>query len=261
VTAYEMTPVQSLSQYASVVWAPKDLIEIRTLPTKRKNGLQPVSIWTIAGDITNFTDRLSEMNNVGLNIYAGVCPRKERGSTTDDATLPGMAAWADCDRINPRDAWKHTIKAGMPQPSMAINSGHGAHLYWGLNNKAPLAELSILVGDIAALLGSDPSVKNPSRIMRLPGFMNLKDPCAPCKLLFVEPGARYDFADLRAIVPKQAKRHATCNVPSNSSEVIHHSKNTFLEHGERNALVERGRKYAATVHGSAPGGRTDTAYR
>jgi len=260
VTIQEMSTSKSLNQYASIVWTLKDLIEIRALPTKRKNGYHPESLWIFAEELPNLTDRLMEMNNAGLNIYAGVCPRKAEGSATDVETLPGSVLWTDFDHIEPREAWEHAIGVGMPRPTMAINSGNGCHLYWRLNNKAPLDELSTLVGDIAAHLGSDPSVKNLSRIMRLPGFMNLKDPCAPCKLLHAEPNTRYDFAELRDAVPRVRQEPSAVSIAGNNN-LQKLSRSITHPSSESTSLIERGRKYAAKVQGATPGGRTNTAFR
>jgi len=251
-----MSPVdeitQALDQYAGAVWQPSDLIEIRALPTRRDSATHPRSLWAKACDIPSHAGKLQTWNDEGLNIYAGICPRRCDGGTTDGDTLPGRAIWADYDHIEPRAAWKRAIKASMPRPTMAVNSGHGCHIFWGLDDQPDLKELCELVRDVARLTDGDPSVKNASRILRLPGYMNLKDPPMPCKLLHVEPETRYEFGALRRQMPSQIKTPTIAKIRPRSESSAP---------DEYAQLVKRGRLYAETIEGSGPGGRTHAAYR
>lgn len=254
-TVHKLPLKETLDQFAAAVWGPTDLIEVRALPSHRDLGPNPVSLWMSAGELPDHADRLLSMNKAELNIYAGVLPRTTKGGRTDADTLPGWIIWSDFDGLDAREAWKKATAKRIPTPTLAIDSGHGSHLYWGLNNQVEPAKLSRLVGGLAVFLGSDPSVKNPSRIMRLPGFMNLKEPVASCQLLHVEPQTRYDFDELRSIVPSSnAQKKGDSYFPSHAIPKPPGSPN-------RASLIERGRRYAAKVEGSTPGGRTHIAFR
>lgn len=241
-----MTPMEQLEAYAAVAWRPEDLIEVRALPTERDGGPRPSSFWTKAGELAGHVERLAAMNAEGLNVYAGILPRLADGGTKDADTAAGRVVWADFDRTGPRAAWQAATDAGMPAPSMAVNSGHGAHLFWALTDAAAPADIGGLVGDMAALLGSDSTVKNPSRILRLPGLTNHKPPVAPCILLYADAARRYTFADLRARVPTARLEHA--HAPSVAA-------------GSQDALTERARRCVARIDGAAEGRRNSEAFR
>ena len=243
-----MTPREQLTAFAAVLWEPKDLIEVRPLPshlgTRR---------WVEAASLPDMEAILKSYNSAGANLYAGVLPRVRDGAGTDADCLPGRVVWADFDHTDPQAATATAAKSGLPRPSMALNSEHGAHLYWKLTAPASPADLSVLVGDLAALLGSDPAVRNPSRIMRLPGFKNLKAPVAAAVLLHADPTAVYDFAVLRAVVPSAQPGPP---LPAPQTAVL---GNPGANGGD--SLMERARRYAATVPGSTQGGRGNASYR
>lgn len=248
----DMTPAEALSQYASVAWPDSAaLVEIRCLPTSRTGGPRPVSLWCTAGELGDMAARLGELNAQGLNVYAGCLPRRANGGKTDSDCLPGWVVWSDFDRVDPRDAWKRATAGGLPAPSLAVNSGHGAHLFWGMTQAVGPAALSELVRDVAKLLDSDASVANPSRILRLPGFKNHKAPPAPCLLLHADASTRYDYGELRARVPQQE-----AHVAPQATAVAHGGQ--AVGSSER---LERARRYVATIPGSGPGGRRTAAYK
>ena len=219
-----------LAAYAAVAWAPEELVEVRCLPTERQGGPRPKSLWLTAAELPDAAEPLEALNARGLNVYAGILPRRAKGGKADADCAPGRVVWADFDHTTPRAAWKKARAAGLPRPTMAVNSGHGAHLFWKLTEPADPAELSELVGSVARLCGSDASVRNPSRILRLPGLTNLKPPEAPCVLLYADPERTYTPDVLRA-------------------------------EADPAAALERARRYASTVEGRGKGGRTNTAFR
>ncbi len=178
-----LTAQDQLSIYANLVWRPDDLIEVRCLPNERDSQDKPVVFWTKAGGLPACHKRLADINAKGFNCYVGILPRKAKGGKSDADCLGGFVIWCDFDNTDPRDAWRKATAAGLPSPSMVINSGHGAHLFWSLTERTDPAAISALVADLAALLCSDPTVKNPSRILRLPGFTNWKPPIANAVLL------------------------------------------------------------------------------
>lgn len=241
-----MTTDEQLKTYSSVVWNPDDLIEVRPMP-----GNLGKRVWIPAGDIPKHVKRLVSENASGANITAGVLPRKAAGRGKDEDCAAGSVIWADLDGVAPADAWD-TVRASMPEPTMLVNSGHGSHVYWRLRDRQGPTEISRLVGDVAAFIGSDPSVKNPSRVMRLPGFLNLKPPKARVELVRANPKARYNFAELRGIVPSVKPGRAQSNAMQASRP----------SGGQpRDALIERARRYVATIPGSGPGGRTKTGFK
>jgi KaiC/GvpD/RAD55 family RecA-like ATPase len=229
---------------STLMWSSDDVIEIRPLPVDKGRRM-----WIPAKDIPHVIAELTRHNEDGANLYFGVLPRRSGGGKKEDC-LAGLAVWADIDDgCSPRDAWLRAKTNGLPEPSVVINSGHGTHLYWLLKDKVDPAAISSLVADISVVLGSDPSVKDVARIMRIPGFTNWKEPVAKASLVYVG-NARYSFVDLRAVValPPVVEAPITQGYVSVMSETYE-------------AKFTRAEKYLASVPGTGRGGRTTTAYR
>ena len=69
------------------------------------------------------------------NLFYGTCPRFARGDNAgsyDKAYQIRVVRtlWADVDDGTPEDAIERCKAAGLPEPSIVVASGRGAHLYW-----------------------------------------------------------------------------------------------------------------------------------
>ena len=95
--------------------------------------------------------------------------------------------------------------AAIPRPTAAVDSGGGCQCFWRLEDDEVLTpELAeALNGALAALLDGDPAVTDVSRIMRLPGAVNLPSRKkrwrgrvdAPTRLVLVDWTRRFRAAD------------------------------------------------------------------
>ncbi len=79
----------------------------------------------------------------GANQYFGVCPRfasPNYGKTWDHAFQIRMVrcVWADIDHCAVDEALARCAAAGLPRPTVTVGSGHGAHLYWRLDQAYPI---------------------------------------------------------------------------------------------------------------------------
>lgn len=116
---------------------------------------RPIETWTEAGKKRSRVDyrnthyrkaapvlllltlqRLLELSTkVPLNIFFGVCPRVGKKGRFDLAwqirTI--RVLWADIDHVSVAEARERVAKAGLPAPSIIVNSGNGVHLYWLLD--------------------------------------------------------------------------------------------------------------------------------
>ena len=90
--------------------------------------------------------------------------------------------FADFDHTTPEQAVGKIAAVGLPQPTLLVNSGNGTHAYWRLlESVSDMKHWTGLQKALAEKVGSDPAVSNPERIMRVPGFLNLKsEPGKPC---------------------------------------------------------------------------------
>ncbi|MBY9022021.1 MAG: hypothetical protein KGD67_13290, partial [Candidatus Lokiarchaeota archaeon] len=69
------------------------------------------------------------------NIYIGMLTRKTRKGTREYVKNTRVL-WADYDNMSEIEVEYRIDNAGLPGPSIIINSGHGIHTYWLLDEPA-----------------------------------------------------------------------------------------------------------------------------
>ena len=103
----------------------------------------------------------------GRGIYVVI----NSGGDTKAAIHECIAYFAEFDGIPEPEQLKAVAKSGLPTPSLITRtSGSSLHFYWLLDQ--PITDPGQWQQDmkrLAAHLGSDPAVTDPSRVMRLPG--------------------------------------------------------------------------------------------
>ncbi len=151
--------------------------------------------------------RLDEFNRQGFGVYVGVCPRRGNGGAKEDAAQLG-SLWADLDEKDFNGDKQRaflSLYSLPPQlhPSMVVHSGHGLHGYWLLANPIPItdanrAHLEAILKGLQRAVGSD-SVFDLSRVMRLAGSINVKDPAKPvsCRIISLDERRRFTLDDFQ----------------------------------------------------------------
>jgi hypothetical protein len=188
-----------IQEFSAALYEAADIVEIRRL----KDGEQPRNTFHDAGELAALAESLAEDNAEGWNIHISVNPRKGHGERGDDGVLLARCVFADFDHMIAAEAHTRWRAAGLPEPTFTVESGHGAHIYELLED--PTGDLQAwrnLQLDLADLLKSDGQATNPERLMRLPGFNNVKAEPVPCQIVNANPAGRISFAELRAIVPQ-----------------------------------------------------------
>jgi hypothetical protein len=183
-----MTARRQIELFAAAVYSPAVVVEVRRLPSRR-------STWHVAEELPALAGALAR-DNADQNIYVGVNPRLAIGRRGNGAVELARVVVADFDATDVDTARARIAAAGMPEPTLLIDSGHGAHAYWRLAEPLPAKLWREWQKDLAALLGSDPSVHNEERILRLPGFTTHKPPPAPCRVIECAAARTYDLCDL-----------------------------------------------------------------
>ena len=94
-------------------------------------------VWDPPGTAVSLDTRLTEMKaraeQERTNVFFGVCPR--HGPKQYDQAWQiriVRVLWADIDHTTVDEALERCRTAGLPPPSIVVNSGHGVHLYWFL---------------------------------------------------------------------------------------------------------------------------------
>lgn len=185
---------QELARYAACVFEPTDVVEVRRLPSGR-------STWYQAGNLAEAAQSLFGDNQHGEHVYAGANPRRVRGGTRSKDVACVRCLFADFDGIGPAAARNRWQNAGLPAPTLTISSGHGVHAYWQLTK--PIDDLYWWRGlqkRLIALLDSDKAIHDPARVMRLPGFINHKQPVAPCRITDNDQARIYDLKFLMPLL-------------------------------------------------------------
>ena len=178
--------------FLTAIFDDEDVIEFRPLNP-------PGNKWATLAELPAVVSWLTSINARQRQIYFGANPR--RGANCSDAVGVRLARclFADFDGGTLyEDAMSRIKAAGLPMPTAVLNSGGGIHAWWRLD--APTedaAAWSRRMKALAAALGSDQSIHDWPRIMRLPGFINWKYDTKPvAELLDVDPARVYAFDEL-----------------------------------------------------------------
>lgn len=184
-----------IARFTACVFDADDVVEVRRLPSGR-------STWHRAGELSTCADTLVADNDDGQNIFVGINPRLNVGGRKAVDVATARCHFADFDGgVTPEQACQRCESVGLPTPTMVVASGHGCHLYWRLTEAVGLVSWTRSQKSLGGLLESDPSVHDPPRIMRLPGFVNHKAPAAECRLVEADPCKIHDVADLLSRFP------------------------------------------------------------
>ena len=120
------------------------------------------------------------------NVWMGPVARNP-DTWTDSSTGAGNAAllrahdlWIDFDYVTREDAAERCRKAGLPEPSVVVSSGHGFHHHWLLKEPAEASTIEALeryervLRGITIAANGDRNVSKAAQVLRLPGTMNMK---------------------------------------------------------------------------------------
>ncbi len=183
---------QALDCYARCVFDPCDITEERLIPSRAQD-------WHRASELPAQAEKLLARNWQKENIYIGGNPRRATGGSQAEDVLLARCLFADFDDgCTVEQARDGIACAQLPEPTLLLASGHGIHAYWRLTEPLfDLAAWTLNQKRLIATLGSDKNIHDPPRIMRLPGFWNVKEePYVPCFIVAGDPSRRYTLASL-----------------------------------------------------------------
>jgi hypothetical protein len=153
---------------------------------------------------------------------------------------------------------------GLPQPSYAVLSGRGVHLYWFLES-APAQTLPVWqaiqreVIKKLAVLGADPVCSDCTRVLRLVGSINTK---SGTEVLGYEvTGARWSLRELaNEVLGYQERKPATVtNIQRARSLTVHQRSGVFrLWHSRYQDLLAIADHWAFMRSTGVPEGKRDT---
>lgn len=150
--------------------------------------------------------------NDSYNIYYGVATRKNEkgGSKKDCGYLPAIYIDIDCDSESRKSKTYFKTKREVIDlialldfgESLIVDSGNGIHLYWLFKEPIQLNSgydemLEELMKNLSLIFGGD-ATHDVSRILRVPGSMNIKSPNNPtvCEVIKHNSEKRYSLEEL-----------------------------------------------------------------
>jgi RecA/RadA recombinase len=178
--------MDSLSQcidFLGAIFEPEDIIEFRPLPPAAGRRWAPLPE---IPDIVEWLERINKDENQRVHAYFGANPRRAIGASQAEGVALARCLFADFDGgVVVEDALSRVKAAGYPMPTAILESGGGVHCWWRLEEPVDDAELwHLRMKAMSAALGSDQSICDWPRIMRLPGFINWKHEQRPLAHLY-----------------------------------------------------------------------------
>jgi putative DNA primase/helicase len=169
------TAVEAALEFLRIIAAPTDWIEVRLLPLSSSRWFRLLDDGK-ARSILRYAMRRNRQAESPDNVYVGINPRSGDGKRGDRNVALFRSLFADFDGgTTPDEALARVAAAGLPLPSIVVVSGGGTHLYWLLQEPTgDAANWKARMAGIIEAVGSDKSIRNPERIMRLPGSDNVK---------------------------------------------------------------------------------------
>lgn len=205
-----MEPLDQCIDFLGAIFEPDDIIEFRPLPPAAGRR------WSKMAEIPDVVEWLSKLNrdeSRRVHAYFGANPRKKDGASMAEGVKLARCLFADFDGgVVVEDAWSRIKAAGYPMPTATIESGGGVHAWWRLSQ--PIADEQAWhqrMKAMAAALGSDQSICDWPRIMRLPGFVNWKHQQRPmARLTDCDATRVYDFSRFasQAVQGVSVKHHS-----------------------------------------------------
>ncbi len=132
------------------------------------------------------------------NVFFGALPRSRQGGTAADVSV-ATCLWGDMDEGLP-SPWPVSV----PLPSIVVEtSPDKAQVYWLLETPTPNLDLvEDLLRRLAVSLNGDLAATDRARILRLPGFQNIKYHSRPvARLLELHEDRRYSLEQMEAVLP------------------------------------------------------------
>ena len=146
----------------------------RTFDDKKKNGRLAKNF---TGTLTQYLSVFGDKNKAGAGVFVII----NQGGHKDENINRIRYVFADTDGA-PLAPLTDALK-----PHMVIESSpRRYHVYWRVNDCAP-EEFQAIQQAIAVRFGTDKVIKNPSRVMRLPGYFHQK--ATPFQVRFISENA------------------------------------------------------------------------
>jgi hypothetical protein len=203
-----MDAFQSYEQFLHTLFEPSDVIALAFI--NPSGVVQHSFLEASKANSRKFFDALTELNN-DFNIYVAMNPFKpelvgqSKGRTKDNVAHV-KRLYVDADKDGAQTV-ENILKSGkVPQPTAVLESSPGKfQLIWNtIELTREIAEP--LLRALAQEFHTDPAVADTARVLRIPGFRNLKYADTPeVKLVTIKPEGTYDMSAFRVEFKSEEK--------------------------------------------------------
>ena len=203
----EDTPFSNeIEKFISIIFDPNDVIEIRLIPSKNSKSKKRYNYFGLAKDLSSFANTLKTFNteDCRFNVYVSINPKISMyGGGTAENVLFARCIFVDFDNLTIDEALKRLMETKLPYPTLIVLSGKGCHFYWRLLE--PVTDLELwckIQKQFIVALNSDDCIHDTPRVMRLPGYLNMKyQDAPPCYIYEDNPTLLYNLQDLIDCLP------------------------------------------------------------
>jgi hypothetical protein len=154
-----------------------------------------VTLKELFSDTDRILAKLDGYNRGGANVYFGMLPRLREAGDASAVSSETNVLWVDIDSQDAKvNEDCRRLTAANIIPSVLSASGHGYHLFFLLREMIPHEQAAKIMNELARVVNGD-KVSDRPRIMRLPGFLNVKREPVPCHIVRWNPGRKYNPSD------------------------------------------------------------------
>ncbi|WP_041423890.1 CHC2 zinc finger domain-containing protein [Thermosediminibacter oceani] len=185
-----------------------------------------------SGKFEDLKEELGKLNEDGFNIYFVVNSGGFKDSEINkiNAVFIDLDAGKDLD-LSMIDSFKQIKLEEIHnfdfKPSYIIETKNGLHVYWLIEEGVSIEEFRECEELLINYFNADPQVKNPARLMRLPGFYHVKDVNNPFLVKIIEDNnVRYDIKTIIKVLREKSgndkKKYITIYHSHQNPEALTH---------------------------------------
>ncbi|RKX52161.1 MAG: hypothetical protein DRP25_02895 [Thermotoga sp.] len=184
-------------RFFEVIFPWRSFVELRFI----RNG-EIHRTWIPTHEVGKILATVNHYTKQRWNSYYGVASRKRQGGGTKTDLDYVNAVWIDVDTDKEglsKEVVVEKLLNWILPPSIIVDSGHGVHCYWLLREPAKDFKLIERINlGLAKELGGDTRAYDATRILRVPGTTNWKDPSnpVPVRIIHFDSDRRYNLLTL-----------------------------------------------------------------
>lgn len=203
-----MSAFDSYQQFIETLFAPNDVVALALI--NPGGVVQHSFVEASKANTKEFFDALTKLNE-SFNIYAAMNPFKaeligQSKGRTKDNVVEVKRLYVDADKDGAQTLENILKSSKVPHPTVVLESSPGKfQLIWnatGLSRETAESLMSALAQEFH----TDPAVADTARVLRIPGFRNLKYSDTPeVKLVSNDPKANYDQSAFHVVFKQKEK--------------------------------------------------------